>query len=343
MKERRHTNPALPLVRLKLVEPLLQMLEQRGIDAGEPLERLSLKPADVGNPDVLVPAPRMYEIVETLADCSGDPHFGIHAGEALNPRAWSPLADVARMSATLGEFLLRFMESAEKDASSVTYSLTTQSGRSTFRERRFTDGGVFPRHNDGFTVAYLLSIIRRAVGPNWDGARVLARCCDPGAIPGGYHGIRTASTDTLGASIGFPASWLLRPIAIEQAQTTLVSPPLESPPSGDLAQDFRRLIRPYLHEFNLDVDRVAEICGLSKRTLARKLQQRGTSVQKEISDLRRTCAEYELRHSDKSIAAIAAEVGYSDPSVFSRAFKRWTGLPPRQFRQTRKRQAEGQR
>lgn len=332
MKDHRPAKPSLPLIRLNLVEPLLRILDQRGIDAEDLLEGFSLKRAAVSNPEVFVPASRMYEIVETLANASGDPFFGIHAGESLDPWAWSPLSDIAHISATLGEFLLRFMESARQDASSVIFSLGTQNGRSTFREGRVTDGGMFPRHNDGFTIAYLLAIIRRAVGSDWDGTRVLARCCDPDAIPSHYLGIRTASTDTLGASISFPASWLLCPLAIEQSASVPVSPPLESSPSGGLIGDFRRLIRPYLHEFDLNADRMAVICGLSKRTLSRRLQAHGTTAQREILALRREKAENELQDTTLAIRTIAARTGYSNPAVFSRAFKRWTGMSPRDFR-----------
>lgn len=332
MKNHRMTNPTLPLIRLNLVEPLLRLIDQRGIDAKDLLERFSLKRTEVSNPEVFVPAPKMYEIVEKLAGLSGDPYFGIHAGESLDPWAWSPLSDIAHISATLGEFLLRFMDSAQQDASSVVYSLNTQNGRSTFREGRVTDGGIFPRHNDGFTIAYLLAIVRRAVGPDWDGARVLARCCEPDVIPSQYLGIRTAGTDSLGASISFPASWLLKPMTIEQSATVPVSQPLESSPSGSFTEDFRKLIRPYLPEPNLDMDRLAVICGLSKRTLSRRLQAQGTTAQREILALRRVEAEKELRDTPLAISIIATRAGYSNPAVFSRAFKRWTGMSPRDFR-----------
>jgi AraC-like DNA-binding protein len=343
MKDRRPANLKLPLVRLNLVEPLLQILDRQGTDINGLLERFSLTQTEVSNPDAFVPAPKMYEIVESLAESSGDPYFGIHAGESLDPWAWSPLADIAHISANLGEFLLRFMESAQQDASSVIFSLNTQNGRSTFHERRVTDGGLFPRHNDAFTLAYLLAIIRPAVGSEWDGARVLARCCDPGVIPSNYMGIRTASSDTLGASISFPASWLLLPVAIEQSGNKPVNPPPETSPSGGLAEDFCKLIRPYLRETGLDMERVAGICGLSKRTLSRRLQAQGTTARSEILALRRLQAEKALRDTKLEISKIATNVGYSSPAVFSRAFKRWTGMSPRAFRKASQAPAGSQR
>jgi AraC-like DNA-binding protein len=225
----------------------------------------------------------------------------------------------------------------------VIFSLNTQNGRSTFHERRVTDGGLFPRHNDAFTLAYLLAIIRPAVGSEWDGARVLARCCDPGVIPSNYMGIRTASSDTLGASISFPASWLLLPVAIEQSGNKPVNPPPETSPSGGLAEDFCKLIRPYLRETGLDMERVAGICGLSKRTLSRRLQAQGTTARSEILALRRLQAEKALRDTKLEISKIATNVGYSSPAVFSRAFKRWTGMSPRAFRKASQAPAGSQR
>jgi len=74
---------------------------------------------------------------------------------------------------------------------------------------------------------------------------------------------------------------------------------------------------------------VGEFCG---RTLARKLKRRGTTASREISVMRKTRAGQLLRETDRSIAEIAAGIGYLDPVVFSRAFKRWTGFSPRDFR-----------
>jgi len=52
--------------------------------------------------------------------------------------------------------------------------------------------------------------------------------------------------------------------------------------------------------------------------------------------MRRTRAEQQLRETAQSIARIASSVGYSDPAVFSRAFKLWTGLAPSQYRKSRR-------
>ena len=80
----------------------------------------------------------------------------------------------------------------------------------------------------------------------------------------------------------------------------------------------------------------ASICGMKKRTLARKLQQARTSISEEIQDLKRSKAKRELLETRKTVKAIALEVGYSDPIVFSRAFKRWTEMSPREYQDSLK-------
>jgi AraC-like DNA-binding protein len=332
MKEGISKKPILPLIRLNLIQPFLIELERRNIDPEGVLADLSISKDDLNNPDIFISAPKMYSLVENLSIKSGDPHFGAHVGSQLDPLSWSPLVTAAEHSATIGEFLLRFMEDANHDENSVIYSLNTVGTRSTFHERRITDGGLRPRHNDGFTVAFLVTLIRRAVGELWDGNRVIANVCDPDAVPGKYFGIRTVITDTFGPSISFPAHWLIQTQPGGDLRGITKSVSTIAPPSSRFIHALRVALQPHLHEFNLNSDRVAKVCGLSKRTLARRLQDRGTSLRLELKELRMEKAESTLSGTKLPVSDVALMVGYSNPTVFSRAFKRWTGMSPRQYR-----------
>jgi len=324
--------PVLPLVRLSLVRPFLEELKRRKIDPDEVLVDLSVTGVDLQDPEVFIPAPRMYSIVEVLSELSGDPCFGIHVGSQLDPLSWSPLARATENSSTVGEFLLRFMKNASKDESSVTYRLDTIGNRSTFFERRFTDGGIVPRHNDGFTVAYLVTLIRRAVGEKWDGNRVIASVCDPSVIPDSYFGMKCVAADALGASISFPAEWLIQPLPGKNLNRISESDSTVSSPSRKFINALHMTLEPHIHELDLNADRVAGICGINKRTLARRLQSRGTNLRGELNRLRMSRAEKTLSGTNLRISEVALMAGYSNPTVFSRAFKRWSGLSPRLYR-----------
>jgi AraC-like DNA-binding protein len=75
---------------------------------------------------------------------------------------------------------------------------------------------------------------------------------------------------------------------------------------------------------------VAKRLGMSRATLYRQLREEGTSYEDLLDDLRHRMALHYLDGKKVSVNQTAYLVGFSDPSVFSRAFKRWTGKSPAQ-------------
>ena len=72
--------------------------------------------------------------------------------------------------------------------------------------------------------------------------------------------------------------------------------------------------------------------NVSPRTLIRQLAAEGTSFQRIHDGVRRDVAIRELVHSERSIDAIARQVGFSSGTNFHRAFRRWTGATPGSYR-----------
>lgn len=87
------------------------------------------------------------------------------------------------------------------------------------------------------------------------------------------------------------------------------------------------LLLPILHTREANIDTIAAKLGTSRQTLYRKLKAEGTTFAKLLDGLRRDMAIQYLY--DKTVTETAYLLGFSDPAAFSRAFKRWTGLPPR--------------
>jgi AraC-like DNA-binding protein len=77
---------------------------------------------------------------------------------------------------------------------------------------------------------------------------------------------------------------------------------------------------------------VARQLGLSARTLKRRLAAEGTSFSVIIDERRAEAARLMVLTDGTSLDEIAAQLGYSHTSAFSKAFRRWTGLTPREFR-----------
>jgi len=77
---------------------------------------------------------------------------------------------------------------------------------------------------------------------------------------------------------------------------------------------------------------VAKALHMPARTLQRRLAEEGLSYAVLLEELRRERAADFLQRR-VSIAEVSFLLGYSDPSVFHRAFKRWWGMSPESFRQ----------
>lgn len=80
------------------------------------------------------------------------------------------------------------------------------------------------------------------------------------------------------------------------------------------------------------LDECAAQLGISARTLRRRLQERGLSYQDLADGVRADFARGYLESSRLSIECIAERLGFSESNSFSRAFRRWTGMSPRDFR-----------
>lgn len=82
----------------------------------------------------------------------------------------------------------------------------------------------------------------------------------------------------------------------------------------------------------VDVVQIADQLAMSRQTLYRKLKQEGVSFQELVEEVRQEKAMAYLNAGRYSLSEIAFLLGFSEQSAFSRAFKRWTGKSPAQFR-----------
>ncbi len=95
----------------------------------------------------------------------------------------------------------------------------------------------------------------------------------------------------------------------------------------------RSLIQPYLYGGRPDVALVAEVAGVSRRTLQRRLASCGSSFSQIVQEASFELACRYLGDADLKVIEVAMMVGYETPQHFTRAFRRFTGITPSQFRQ----------
>lgn len=99
----------------------------------------------------------------------------------------------------------------------------------------------------------------------------------------------------------------------------------------ETAERLGSLIAELLPYGGISIDRVAGLLHLSRRTLQRRLRDFGFSFEELVDDVRRVEAIRRVVTGEESAIEIAFMLGYSDQAHFSRAFRRWTGLAPRDY------------
>ncbi len=135
----------------------------------------------------------------------------------------------------------------------------------------------------------------------------------------------------------FPKAFLSQPLimadpvaaklAAEQCERELAL--MES--STDIPAQVRAMLS-HQQGYYPQLEQVADRLFMSSRTLKRRLQQTGLGFQQLLDEARKRDAIKLLQNTSLTVEQIALRLGYTDPANFSRAFKKWTGEPPSQYR-----------
>lgn len=101
----------------------------------------------------------------------------------------------------------------------------------------------------------------------------------------------------------------------------------------DLRERVEEILSPRLHSQLPELDEVAARLGMAGWTLRRRLKaEAGTGFQDIIDEIRKDLALSYIRDTETALGEIAFLLGFSSPAAFQRAFKRWTGVAPGQYR-----------
>lgn len=147
------------------------------------------------------------------------------------------------------------------------------------------------------------------------------------------------SFDEAATSLTFDHAYLLLPVIQTQrsARDFIRGAPanivLKYKNSEGLAAQIRRRLRAAARTEWPDFDTFAHSLHMTSSTLRRRLEEEGQSFQAIKDQLRRDLAINYLCHTAKSVTAISSELGFAEASAFHRAFKKWTGARPGEYRQ----------
>ncbi len=102
--------------------------------------------------------------------------------------------------------------------------------------------------------------------------------------------------------------------------------------ADQLMKQIQRLIEESLPSGIPSIVQVSDYLGTSPRTLKRRLSEKGMTFRDCVQNIQQETSIDLIRNSTRSMAEIAFQTGFSEQSAFNRAFKRWTGKSPADYR-----------
>lgn len=318
---------------------IVKIAGARGADPIE-LARAAGFSADAGDPDARIPLQVETALWESAAAATGDPWFGLHAATLLRPGMFDVLDYAVRTAPTVREALGRLVRYNRLVHSAAVFSVEDRADRIRI-EHAFAGTGRPTRHASEFTLASLV-IIGSQIG-----AQPLAPLAiefphvPPDADPSPYIdvlGVRPRFSAAVGAlelalaDVDRPcpaADPSLSDIILRQANALLAALP---DPDRTIAARIRKQLVSQLAEGAPSLGEVARGLRMSERSLQRRLADEGVTFDGLLDELRHELALRYLANASTAIGEVAYLLGYSEPSAFHRAFKRWTGLTPAEAR-----------
>lgn len=334
----------IPLVNIGWIHPFLEILGEIGAPYEEILRRANLPALSVDDGSALVPTERIYQFVDLADKATGLPDLGLRAGSRFEIESLLPTAEGFWSRPGVFRTLESFINVCLESSSNIDMWIESRSDRE--RTLEFFYLGTFGRENpafptvEQFMVALMVRLTRSAAGPAWcpDLVNFRASSVPEEAIRklANESEVRCGQTTT---SIVFPGQrWVSRIDPFPDPGSSVWKRHRRSLRSwhrgDDLAGSLRLVLRAYLPDGSPGIGLAARLSGTTVRTLQRRLEEQGTSYSHLLEGLRHDLAIYLLRDSSRQISDVGRELGYRDPAIFVRAFRRWTGQTPSQYRLT---------
>jgi AraC-like DNA-binding protein len=308
-----------------------QQLLDHGIAPADFLGSLGLPPATLLAGELWIDRDKSLLLSNRLALATGDPLIGMHVGESQNLGTYGAWSERIFAAGTVGGALQAAIDHIQLIESGRELHLVPDGDRVWLRTWFAGSVGSDPRQFLEASLGVLSRFVRLAAEPvplqvHLTGRRPprsdeIERIFGPNLVFGADHAALVFDRQALALPI-VPPDWsrqigMNKPTAAAAAGTAaavvkwLYAPPECERPTAAL---------------------VAQSLSLNLRTMQRHLALWGVKFEGLLEDVRLRKALIRLRDPGCSVTDVAFDLGYSDAAHFTRAFRRWTGSTPRQYR-----------
>jgi AraC-like DNA-binding protein len=285
------------------------------------------------------PIDHITRLWRAAVQCTQDPSFGLKTGAVVGPASFNVVSYLLQSAATLREAFGVVQQFQRLISDGGRFQLIAGETASWVVYHPRQGELAFSPHQLEAVLAAVVSFSRWVTGT----AAKPVRAQFSHAALGPLVGYRSA----LGCPVDFEQAFsgllltnaqLDAPLPQADAQLASVHRQYAAArlaaltPAGSFADELRTWLATQLGGAVPARAQAAQAFGLSPRTFARRLQQENLHYSALVDSARRQLACAAVADSTRSFSDIAQSLGFAEASVFHRAFKRWTGFTPGQWR-----------
>jgi len=328
----------IPLIHRSTLVPAISILDEIGAPSTRLLRDHRLPTSGTESDSGFVPVRSVWAFVDDAARSEGLWDLGFRVAEKVTVQRASRWGPRVADSLTLQHAIEVMSQWIGADMPNVRIGLERRGDRHwVWRDhvpsRRDWQGYWV---GDQYPISFFIQIVRMAVGSDWLPSRVEMQT--PAA-----HWTSKRPAILGDAHIEFGASRTAMELPAHSLRLPLGGPRTRSSesdrngaierPAGDLKGSLHQVLTSLVREGDLSMELGAEILEISERSLRRYLASEGTSWRELVDRVRVEAALDLMAEPNHSLGDIASILGYSQYPHFNRAFRRWTGQSPRDYRQ----------
>lgn len=314
------------------------LLQERGVGTEMVLAEAGLDANALDDPEAMIPYENMGLLLDACVKHTDCLHFGLLLGARAGIRSLGLIGQLMANAPSLGVAMRDLVAHQHRHARGSVAYLIDQTDQLIFGYAVYqTDMAAVATIGDG-AAAVAFELISRATG-RMDKAELTVHLNRPEPENAGPYFRHFGCPIQFGSEftgVGLPKAWTALSLegAEPKSRASLENRVETYFKAGDinLVERLRRWLSVGLLTEELDRDMFAEHLGISRRTLNRRLATAGSSYQTVLDECRFELAKQLLENSGLSVGQISVILRYAEHSQFTRAFVRWSGLSPFEWR-----------
>jgi AraC-like DNA-binding protein len=328
------------LVSIGILSQLALYAKSLGISVERLFTSLGMDPALLGKGDARISFEEYVALEDRAAELSDDPYFGLHMGESIQPGHYGIIGYMMMNSANLGEAMTKLGRYNRLIGTVIGGRLALGIGKVRLIFTTPGSGVRLSRHCVECAMASVLTLARQLTGTPLHPLAANLATPRPQSTSE-YERVFACSVQferrenafLLDARIGTLPLSSPNPELLSYFERYAESCLQEVELSGPVSAQVMRTLLGLLDRHNVGLRDVARELGLGARTLQKRLEEEGVRFRDLLAGTRKELAARYVREN-RTVEEISYLLGYSNASSFSKAFKKWHGIAPRNYRRT---------